>query len=967
MSIEGDPVPIGIGTSPWSKEFNVLTNLARTEDIVRPTVVRTNVKLQDLNNTKQTAIIHLIIRLSYFGTNIQTNFEVKSERGGNKKYLFKTVGAETKFQMQKYGSGTSAEMVPVAPLFGDGGSKDERFSMVSSLDPVFIRNSSPPASFYNIPIMQSKPPVVQVASDILSLMGRPDEKEFFNVLDFGAVESERTTSSTDIDPENMSVDEIRKHLCNDPDCPGTQKFIELGIHPLAKNKNLGGITGPTNIPLDYGLSQTYGVMERYGPYGYYSKPKRLEEPFRKLCKKCSENSLSGCGQNTPLRLTGGNPMFQRTFEPLRLHGGGSVCAGEDGDEFPQPMAACKDLMNDFDKLLAEYKKAMGPCGKATCPYSGTIIQENCKKLCKHSMDDLIEEAEEQTKKDESAISACGTDACPHSRKPYTPVEEQFKAKQLRPACGAAICPYTKQKIEMGLDADALAKTCGSPKCPGLVLESLPPLEPVHWECPDPLPKGLCKNPDCPYLPKELKVFKPRKGPCGGVSCPYAPPPWCGSPVCPFGPPKPCPFAPPQIPRSTNEEIKVCPLPDCPFMNQWPGKCDNPQCPHKELIAMMYAGNDVCGSTRKQPAQNADDTCDNPECPYASKTPSGVCPFVENKDSVCKNPDCPYQKKQNDICENPECPYQQKQNEICENPACPYAPNQEEICENPFCPFAKKSSDDYCGDPTCPNKSAENGDNGCPFTPRMEDICSNPDCPFAPNQKDSPCFIPDQSSSEVCHDPTCPLAFVPPHPCMYPYPTCAYRPPPVTCGVPDCPYDNIAPCPGGTGKKISTISSESKNPSAGDGAIPETEVVSGNRHSSNDPCSPTTCGTEGGDLKCDECIVDNATKSAPVIGSKQKKSMERATKSDKGLKKDGGKKKRRKGKYVYSIGDKYPGVHIGHRECCAPGYRVPAKMGWLWNIHSPNVSLKVSQRIIDITTAYATNIITVEEGFIVGCL
>lgn len=960
VSIFGEPVPIGVATIPWSKEFNTLLTLARTEDTVNPVYVRSSAEMRNANKTKTTGTIHFLIRLSYFGTNIQTSFEIKTERNG-KKYLFKNVGGETKFQMQKCGSAPSAEMIPVGSVFDD---TDFRHSILGSFDPVFIQNSSPPQSFYNVPAPQSKGAVVQVASDILSLVVRPDEKEFFNVFDIGKVTSDPTSVSAtelNVKPNDLTVEEIRKHLCNDPDCPGTQKFIELGIHPLAKNKNLGAVMGPSDVPLDYGLSQTYGVMERYGPYGYYSKPKSLNEPItqKKLCDKCK--SSSGCEQS--LKLNGG-------ADPLRLRGGGISEEEEELEEFPQPMAACKGLMDDFDKLLAEYKKAMGPCGKATCPFSGTIVQENCKKLCTHSMENVIQE-EQKPVKEEGAISACGTDECPHTRQPFTKVEEQFKLKQLKPACGAVTCPYTKQKLEMSLDRDALSKTCGASKYPGLT-SSLPPLEPVHWECPDPLPKGLCKNPDCPYLPRELKVFKPRKGPCGGISCPYAPPPWCGSPICPFGPPRPCPFAPPSPPL--KEDVKTCTLPDCPFMNQWPGKCDNPQCPYKQITEKMHAGNDVCSGQKWKslPRENAetcgnpecpyapqasgavcgspqcpharqkpkdDDFCGNPECPHAPRTPSGVCPFVENKSSVCDNPSCPHKAS--------------NENDLCENPECPYSPKKGVVCDNPFCPFANKpSDDDYCGDPKCPNKPKQKGegDDGCPFAAKISDICDNPDCPFSPKRTNSPCFVP-ASSGESCNDPTvCPY---PPcyHPCMYP-PPCAYKPP-ITCGIPDCPYDKLTPYPpcmaptappqdGCASTSSSSHASrkdntpQDENTAETDGSPIVTKVCK--RCSSDDPCIPTTCAAGGGPYECEECMEGGGSKSAPALGGNAKKSVNRKTKSDRKLK-SGGKKKRRKGKFVYSIGDKYPGVHVGHRDCCLPGYRVPPKMGWLWNI--PCSFMKVS--------------------------
>ncbi|XP_068982388.1 uncharacterized protein Ppi1 [Bombus flavifrons] len=40
--------------------------------------------------------------------------------------------------------------------------------------------------------------------------------------------------------------------------------------------------------------------------------------------------------------------------------------------------------------------------------------------------------------------------------------------------------------------------------------------------------------------------------------------------------------------------------------------------------------------------------------------------------------------------------------------------------------------------------------------------------------------------------------------------------------------------------------------------------------------------------------------------------------------------RRVMRYVYFVGDYYPGIHFGHRDCIDIPMRVPANMGWLWN-------------------------------------
>ncbi|XP_043683092.1 LOW QUALITY PROTEIN: uncharacterized protein LOC122636182 [Vespula pensylvanica] len=45
------------------------------------------------------------------------------------------------------------------------------------------------------------------------------------------------------------------------------------------------------------------------------------------------------------------------------------------------------------------------------------------------------------------------------------------------------------------------------------------------------------------------------------------------------------------------------------------------------------------------------------------------------------------------------------------------------------------------------------------------------------------------------------------------------------------------------------------------------------------------------------------------------------------------------RYVYSIGDVYPGIHYGHKNCIDVRMRVPANMGWLWNTSSTLYNLK----------------------------
>lgn len=55
--------------------------------------------------------------------------------------------------------------------------------------------------------------------------------------------------------------------------------------------------------------------------------------------------------------------------------------------------------------------------------------------------------------------------------------------------------------------------------------------------------------------------------------------------------------------------------------------------------------------------------------------------------------------------------------------------------------------------------------------------------------------------------------------------------------------------------------------------------------------------------------------------------------------------KRKSPYVYSFGDKWPGVKIGHRECNPPRFRIPQKMGWMWKIQQPYFGCKVKNILI----------------------
>lgn len=714
---------------------------------------------------------------------------------------------------------------PIAPLYNQ-----TNYNNDDSLRPVFVQSKSPQPSTYNMGHHASDQPIptVDQTPDMLSLVRRPEEQTFIN---FGDLQTSKETLKTMIEDKDLTKENIEKLLCKNPNCPAVKKFKEFGIGPLATGKALGTVYQPTDIPLNYGLSHTYGVLENYGPYGVYRRPKTLDQPFVARHENSEASLTSGC-------CCGAHQ--QEGSEPLRLTGGSPV--GDDRDQFPAPMAACKDIMQDLDDLLKAYKQAIGPCGHGTCPYAGTFIEEACKKQCK--MPSQEEENKEEEKKEK--MSACGVPTCPYSREPYMPEEKKFKNNQMKAACGSPTCAYAKQKL--GFDDDDMnlvSDTCGEPKCKYLY-PSMPPLEPIHWDCPEPLPKGRCRNPNCPLLPKDLAAFKIPKPPCESHKCPYAPPPWCGEPSCPFGPPQPCPYGQP------NDD-----------------ECDNDTCPSKN-----------------SPQQQNNDP-NNPECPFGNTE----CPFTAQKPSPTEG------------CGVPGCTY----------PPFPPPPQDvDEVCSNTECPYATQKS--------CPPSAAQAPD--FIYAPTNEiEVCQNPDCPF---QKAKPTSSPQKSydgypAPKACNYQPCPFY---------------QRPSDEDCTDPYCPYVQPAPpapCPYAGGKPP--------------GGPPAANDQMWN------PCDSFTCEMkrdrpEACTICKDPSKSSGGSQSAPQIGEQPAAApLEQASESEKAIGKNGKKKKKKRSKFVYAIGDKYPGVHIGHRECVLPGYKIPPKMGWLWNVFTPCMSLKVRLALV----------------------
>lgn len=700
-----------------------------------------------------------------------------------------------------------------------------------SLKPVFVQAQSPVPSSYNVQTDHDAT-MEPIVSDEMSLVQRPAENRFTNVHDLQPdTSASHPSKELVIEDKDLTPENIEKLLCKNPNCPAVKKFKNFGIGPLATGKALGTLYEPTDTSLNYGLSHTYGSLENYGPYGVYKRPKTLEQPFVARHNNSEESlasSYCSCDNNDEQKKANGQ-------EPLRLTGGGPT--GDEIEEFPGPMAACKDLMQDFDELLKAYKQAMGPCGQTTCPYSGNLIEDACRRKCKNHEKS---EEESQQEKGDDKMSACGIPTCPHAREAYMPEEKRFMGNQIKAACKSPVCPYTKQKLGFDDDdIDLVVKSCGQPKCKD---NDLPPLQPIHWDCPDPLPKGLCKNRDCPLLSKELKAFKIPKGPCGSDNCPYAPPPWCGEPSCPFGPPQPCPYQPPQE----------------------PDECDDNTCPYKN------------GQGKQQQQDPKNVLCENTDCPFMEKKPSpSNCPANGNGNG---NGCCPYGQQQKPP------PFHIPPGDVCSLPGCPYSatipPDAGTVCSNTDCPYNTPKSNAPAPDFI--------------YAPQMEvELCKNPDCPYQRAFQ--------QQAQQLC-------------------------PPVMVCGLPACPYDMLQ-----------------GNKAPGGGAKQEDELS---------PCTSATC--MGND--CDECTaghgqqrkssgggsqsapeIRNEPAGADAVAAPQEVRRDSDDEISSGKKR---KKRKRRSKFVYAVGDKYPGVHIGHRECVAPGKMIPPKMGWLWNVFTPCMSLRV---------------------------
>ncbi|KAK9884146.1 hypothetical protein WA026_005097 [Henosepilachna vigintioctopunctata] len=602
---------------------------------------------------------------------------------------------------------------------------------------------------------------------------------------------------------------------------------------------------------------------------------------------------------------------------------------------------------------------------------------------------------------------------------------------------------------------SMAGSCGHARCTYI---SEPILPPIHWDCPEPLPEGFCENPECPYLPQDLKrigrILAAKRRQNRSSECHCNEIPQCFNTDIELETLKQnCPFSNPakivnmmqfgssfayqeydSMPTCYNSKLPdlnyysslvedvsaPCSNPDCPLKHRENiQSCSNPECPSKQPKDTNSCSNPDC--PLKKPGST--NSCSNPDCPFKQRESTNSCsnpecPFKQRESTnSCSNPDCPLkQRESTNSCSNPDCPLkQQGSTNSCSNPDCPSKRNKKpEVCANPACPFNDSSIQESYSQVDCSPKqgkiSKQCSNPNCPFRQISADSCQNPECPLKmemlssmetfgtlecalkfrnqamPNEdgdKPETCNAASASQCTVsdclihkqsCSNPDCPLKKEKMEICGNP--ECPYKSEEVSkrkgicgpssqsiCGDHTCPFQLDAE---GDKKrdKQDQLFSGSKD-GGGDKEQTEEQTVArtylrdedfeegspimtrGDRPSQYDmaPCTAKTCEFLGGKLTCVECATATKKKKINIkVCSGEAKCpahTRHIIRTRKPKPPDLSKRamKKERNKFMYHFGDTYPGTHVGHKECLIAPLNVPAKMGWLWNVHTPCLRLK----------------------------
>lgn len=259
-----------------------------------------------------------------------------------------------------------------------------------------------------------------------------------------------------------------------------------------------------------------------------------------------------------------------------------------------------------------------PCRRSVCPFGSTTPELcptwECPQLEDCNIDTCITPTDpcdlqvEDTKKKKPI--RCHKHICPYKMDELTvddvnPFSRKIKSKK---GCGSPDCPHSN-KYQAEPEVVMPVFPCKRP-CP-----SIDDLPPIHWDCPDPLPKGECTNPFCPLR---------EKLPCG--HCPIDAR-HCGMPGCQFAGdsicPPTCPYTQKNPPKDLECRPSVCPLArpegyvNMPFVPRKDKPCGD-QCPYaKGNKKKKGCGNPKCPyqTCMDRDGLNAQEDCGNPMCPY----------------------------------------------------------------------------------------------------------------------------------------------------------------------------------------------------------------------------------------------------------------------------------------------------------------------------------------------------------------
>lgn len=703
----------------------------------------------------------------------------------------------------------------------------------------------------------------------------------------------------------LTADKINRLICNKKHCPAAVKFKEYGIGPLATGKGLGTLYAYVDPPVTYGISQTYGTMRKYGPFGLLQGDETSRSTYKvngpenivgtevpEPCKFCANSVSSSCTSlnltcktSNAIRLKGGNtgrPIDELETSPLRLKGGGDevpqisesimqmleheidmysntnplrLLGGSPPGNELKAIVECNAALEQFDKIVAEFKHIVN-CPHPNCPENPFVAKSTCKEICPQNEGPPNPE-----------ILSCLNLSCPFTTNMYSEPSRPSSTSKIKPdkiKCSEVQCPFQDPislSIQKRFEEDKVKVACMSPTCPYKQYKSAL-LEPEAMFDKQFLPilnNATCGHSKCEYpAEKELPPIHwdcpdpLPKGNCKNPKCPYGPPKVeqvprspCGYTECPYALPEPC-------------ELLTCPFRErpCPYKKKRcvnnDDECDDPECVFNQILpccpntSLMSLG---------EPLSNMP-SCGNPNCPLTSPAAAKRNPKMDK----CYNPNCPFSKA---TADNPKTGANSG-NQLVNNEIDCVRPNRGDVkgkeegceCEKPpktSVPLTCADDANLCTNPLCPTK-IPCGDR------KPDDICNNPDCLYNPS---------DQCLD--CENIKCPknLHFVQD-----------------SCWNVECPY-NIE-----KKRREKLMKNICSNPKCK--YVKESGVVM------------EELSGEG----------DDTFICKPLCGEiKEKKVMT---------------KKKVKGKYVYSLGDTYPGMHMGHRECVMKRYLVPPNMGWLWN-------------------------------------